>query len=187
MSWTEERIQKLKSMWGHGYSASQIATELGGTITRNAVIGKAHRLNLATTKIVKPRTIKAQARPRLEGGRVAMPRMKMLRPVGSLPQAPKKIGRSAIVSVDPQYRDPEFRPETADVPLDLKESQCRWPLGDPCNKNFRYCGGHAHEGVPYCTEHAKIAYNNFGRGRGQRQEQAEHAAPIVAPVLISAV
>jgi GcrA cell cycle regulator len=112
MSWTDEKVEQLRQMWGSGKSASEIAEQLGG-VSRNAVIGKAHRLGLS-------------GRP-----------------------SPIKKRKSAEVK--------EVRPGGATI-LSLTERMCRWPIGDPKQPGFRFCGKPAHNGLPYCAEHAAVAY-----------------------------
>jgi GcrA cell cycle regulator len=144
--WTDERAVLLAQLWNDGLRASQIAAELGG-ITRNAVIGKVHRLGLSGR--AKP----AKARPRKPAPRPAKPR----------PTSPRRF--------------PVLRPQPADAQstldavalLDLHNDHCRWPLGDPRQSGFAFCGGPADLAArrPYCAHHARIAYT----GR-VRQEDA---------------
>jgi GcrA cell cycle regulator len=154
MGWSEDRVQLLMKLWNDGRSASQIASELGG-VTRNAVIGKVHRLGLSgrakTPSSVAPRAKKPKA------------------PVAPRTSAPVSRGNTAL---KPQYA-PVAQPiaEAAVEPLEnvvpigerctlleLKESSCRWPIGDPGKSDFLFCGGKSDAGVPYCAYHCRIAY-----------------------------
>jgi len=133
MSWTDERVETLKRLWGQGSSASQIAKILG-SVTRNAVIGKAHRLGLSQGRPAQPRV----ERPRAERTeRVHVPRPEPAPkplPVEDLSDAPK-------------------------VPLMLlRERMCKWPLGNPEDGDLRFCGRESAAGLPYCREHAMRAY-----------------------------
>lgn len=105
MSWTDEKVTLLRELWGKGLSASEIAKKLGDT-TRNAVIGKAHRLGLSIKSTVS--------------------------------KAPKAILQSTII--------------------DLSERMCKWPIGDPKDKDFHFCGKSSHSNFPYCAKHVAMAY-----------------------------
>lgn len=155
MSWTEERVELLKKLWAEGLSASQIAGELGG-ITRNAVIGKVHRLGLSG-RAKAPST----AAPRPRKPRSASPMVRMSRPA--------MRGNTALARhVLPLYElDPEPEPEPLEniVPigqrcslLELSDAKCRWPIGDPGSPEFFFCGGKPVGDLPYCAYHARIAY-----------------------------
>ena len=165
MSWTDERVELLKKLWADGLSASQIATKLG-EVTRNAVIGKVHRLGLAgraTTSRIRT------ARPRTN---IA------LFPARSAQAQYRTFGNTALKTV-PQ---PQEKKAAAVVPLrglpelepapqgritlaELKETMCHWPEGDPMEEGFHFCGRRKAFGVPYCEHHAAIAYNPGARKR----------------------
>lgn len=166
MSWNEQKIQMLRDMWGNGFSASEIAKKLGG-LTRNAVIGKAHRLKLsgriAVTQNgeegaeVKPATT-VRAKPTVK--------KVMLRPVPTMP-----LPNLALRSVMPVVKRASAEPSKSAVPpLKTTERQCRWPHGDPRSPDFKFCGCSAVEGLPYCLDHARVAYQNFGRGGRKRED-----------------
>lgn len=155
MSWTEERVELLRKLWLDGLSASQIAAELSHGITRNAVIGKVHRLGLSGRVKATPVAAPATPRPR-PAARPAPPR----------PIAPAVIGATAL-AIRPQTiarAEPEM--EAVIIPLservtimELREAMCRWPMGDPTSPDFRFCGARSAEaGAPYCTAHARVAY-----------------------------
>ena len=150
-TWTDDRVELLKRLWSDGLSASQIAAEMGG-VTRNAVIGKVHRLGLSGRG--KASTPGAQ-RPRKP--RVATPPMAPRVNVALAPRPAQP--RPVAVAV------PELLEEEVVVPLservtimELRESMCRWPLGDPTTAEFRFCGARSITGLPYCTYHARVAY-----------------------------
>ncbi|MBE7199038.1 MAG: GcrA cell cycle regulator [Parafilimonas terrae] len=156
LSWTDERVALLRRLWEDGQSASKIAAQLGG-VTRNAVIGKVHRLGLAgrikagedaTVVAAKPveveKPVPVAATP--EPAPVAQHR-----PAPEFPPAPAPVRSSAT--------DPVAIPVSQRVTImDLRESMCRWPLGDPTTPDFRFCGARSITGLPYCTHHAEIAY-----------------------------
>jgi len=138
MSWTTERENKLKELWKKGHTASQIATMLGET-TRNAVIGKAHRLNLQARAGVKKTSPKNNA------------------PNNSAPEAKtQKLGRKA------KFRslllDKNFEPENPKKLEELTDETCRWPIGHPYEKNFYFCGRTSMEKFPYCKLHVLYAF-----------------------------
>lgn len=168
MGWTEERVELLKRLWAEGLSASQIAGRLGG-VTRNAVIGKVHRLGLsgrATTSRVKT------PRPRRRVG----PRGDQVRRL-----ALHTRGNTALKPVYEQEPDIELDPIPAPVEelviplaeratiLTLKEQMCRWPIGDPVESDFYFCGRDSAQGVPYCAHHARIAYQPLQSRRRDRR------------------
>jgi len=134
MGWTEERVEQLKALWTEGLSASQIARVLGG-VTRNAVIGKVHRLGLAgragPTRSERPR----HASTRSSAARVVVP-------------------EPEIVEEDPVLlEDGHFA-----TVLTINDRMCRWPIGDPSENEFHFCGRKPKPGSPYCEAHARKAY-----------------------------
>jgi GcrA cell cycle regulator len=162
--WTDERVELLKKLWNEGLSASQIAAELGG-ITRNAVIGKVHRLGLSG-RAKSPASVAPRARkPRASAAllRVARPTLR---------------GNTALARLPAYEVDYEPEPENtaAIVPigqrctlLELNESKCRWPIGDPGAPDFFFCGGKAVENLPYCAHHSRIAYQPIGERRREKR------------------
>jgi GcrA cell cycle regulator len=149
MSWTEERVELLKKLWADGLSASQIAAELGG-ITRNAVIGKVHRLGLSgrakSPSSTAPRPRKARSSGHML--RVSRPQMR---------------GNTALAydyDVEPEPEMIEIPVEQRKTLLQLTEKTCRWPVGDPGSGggDFYFCGGEVAPDLPYCTHHSRIAY-----------------------------
>lgn len=154
MSWTVDRIETLRKLWADGLSASQIATALGG-ITRNAVIGKIHRLGLSGRVKAPPRA-QAPRRP------AAPPRPA---------QQPRAMAAAAavvrVVERPLPALQPQAQPQTiADVVpfargvtlLDLGPQQCRWPIGDPGGSDFKFCGARTGPAETYCCGHADLAF-----------------------------
>jgi len=176
MSWTEQKIQMLKDMWGHGYSASEIAKRLGG-FTRNAVIGKAHRLKLSS----RPSPIKREDEGRAAGGlpvgsvpivRTSSKKRAMLRslPPVALPSTVKPA-RDSLAALENLKRNEGIAVTKAG------ERHCRWPIGDPRSPDFRFCGCNAYESLPYCIDHARMAYQNVGKKqRGGDSESTSASA-----------
>jgi GcrA cell cycle regulator len=140
MSWTDERVTLLKKLWLEGLSASQIAKQLGG-VTRNAVIGKVHRLGLS-----------GRAAP-------SQPSRPAYRPQRPRTPAPAPIQRREMVQRAPTpLPSPVLDlPGTATV-LTLGAHMCKWPIGDPSTDAFSFCGRRAGNDGPYCIEHARVAY-----------------------------
>ena len=175
MHWTDERVELLKKLWSEGLSASAIAAELGG-VTRNAVIGKVHRLGLsgrakAPAPVPQRRTkptrtpshpMKATTTPPAVRGNTAL-----------------AVEPAAVEAVDAQP-EPETKP-ASDVVIamservtimELREHMCRWPLGDPGREDFRFCGSRIAPGGPYCGHHAAIAYQPVLDRRRDRDRRA---------------
>jgi GcrA cell cycle regulator len=166
MSWTDQKIQMLKDMWGH-HSASEIAEHIGG-LTRNAVIGKAHRLKLSAQKAADGSGVTIQrASGGLSGIKSSRKRV-MLRPLPVVPTPttpPTSI--RAVPTAKDIFRSLEGiggvkRSEGIAV-TKAGERHCRWPVGDPRSPDFRFCGCTAHEGLPYCVDHARVAYQNVSK------------------------
>ncbi len=149
MSWTEDRVDMLKNLWGDGHTAAEIAKKLGG-VTRNAVIGKAHRLKLSNR--VSPIQNKKPANKNIARSKPSLE--KMVKPAS----APK--GSSIIAE-----KQASFIPDNLYSLMDLKPRQCRWPSGDPREEGFGFCGDKTISGIPYCEEHAKLAYQAATRNR----------------------
>ena len=175
MSWTDERVETLKTLWAEGLSASQIAKQLGG-VSRNAVIGKVHRLGLegrgkssagkakaaepappVEPDIVAGEPAPAQeaqaAEPSVEGGDST------IGPAGSEP-APERSPGEADDVVVPVPRKLKL--------TELTERTCKWPIGDPMHDDFHFCGNEADEGRPYCEYHSGLAFQPASERRRVR-------------------
>jgi GcrA cell cycle regulator len=153
MNWTDDRVELLKKLWGEGFSASQIATELGG-ISRNSVIGKVHRLGLSGRAKSPSASVPRQRKPRPHGALIRMAR-------------PGIRGNTALAPLHSYDEEIQPQPEVVEniVPigqrcsiLELTEGKCHWPIGDPSSPDFYFCGGRTIEGLPYCGYHSRIAY-----------------------------
>lgn len=192
MSWTDERVEILKKMWGEGQSASQIAKELGG-VTRNAVIGKVHRLGLSNRAgsggakaEAKPKAAKAEAKPKAapkpEAPKPAAPAA--AEPASSAPP-PRSPARRAIIPagqpLPPQPSANEISPEAlakvSEVEkkakkislMELTERTCKWPVGDPATDDFWFCGLPVKAGKPYCEAHVGVAFQPMSARRDRRR------------------
>jgi GcrA cell cycle regulator len=170
MSWTDEKVEQLKQHWTEGKSASQIASLLGQGLTRNAVIGKVHRLGLAG-RARSPGLVSSRPRPSAPqpaAHRAAAPRMasaghRITRGATALAIAPE-----ALADAEPKEFESVVVPMSLRVTIiELKEAMCRWPLGDPASSEFRYCGSHAASG-PYCAYHSSLAYQPAQERRRER-------------------
>lgn len=155
MAWTEDRVEVLKKLWAEGHSASQIAKELGG-VTRNAVIGKVHRLGLSgratPSRPVKRPPRLARPKPRLQpDGTVVTPKA---RPAAALDAPLRTAEKAAMVAALPPQKLADGEAATI---LTLRDSMCKWPIGDPADPKFAFCGRKAASG-PYCSEHGKVAF-----------------------------
>ena len=170
MAWTDERVELLKKLWGEGLSASQIAGRLG-SVTRNAVIGKVHRLGLsgrATTSRMKSH----RARPRMASKRMAKARF----------SATGNPAFRALYQAEAEAYVPAV--EEIVIPLaerktiqTLVECSCRWPIGDPQMSDFHFCGKNKVPGLPYCEFHARRAFQP-PQARRREREIVEVAGPL---------
>ncbi len=169
-SWTEERVSVLTKLWMEGLSASQIAGELGEGVTRNAVIGKVHRLKLSGR--AKPANSSQRAgggsraprRPKSTGGSSGFKRRVVSsRAVGSAAVSPVEIEQENV-RVNLNNVTELFIPVEERIGiLGLTEKTCKWPIGDPLQKDFHFCGRESDENAPYCGFHAKRAYHTMDR------------------------
>lgn len=146
MSWTDERVMLLKRLWIEGKTAAEIAKLMGGGVTRNAVIGKAHRLKLSGR--ISP--IQENTRPETTA-RVASPRK-------AKPSTPRVSTRDIIAPVQLPPVEENYCFGDGVSLIELRESTCRWPIGDPKDDGFKFCGGPAEEGVSYCSHHCRVAF-----------------------------
>ena len=143
MSWTEEKVSKLKELWGKGNTASQIAEIIGG-ISRNAVIGKAHRLNLSAKIKTRTATSSKNFDSNVETNNAKLKRGR------------KSRFKSLIIEKD-------FEPENPKQLEELDESSCKWPIGHPDEKNFYFCGRSSLKDFSYCKLHLLYAYQPKGK------------------------
>ena len=163
MAWTEERIALLTKLWSDGLTASQIASQLGDNTTRNAVIGKAHRLGLSG----RPSPVRAPLAPTAKPVRPARPK-----PVVShtRPPSPANPGQNLIRRAEPAVRPQsmEVVPGPGVTLLKVTDKMCKWPIGHPGDDGFRFCGNQARDGSPYCEGHAQMAYQPLPPKRERR-------------------
>ena len=161
-TWTDDRVERLKKLWADGLSASQIAGELGG-ITRNAVIGKVHRLGLSGRAKAPSSSMPRQRKPRAP----------------SMFRAPRPMmrGNTALAHMPAYDYEPESEPEPIEniIPigqrctlLELDQEKCHWPIGDPGQPDFFFCGGKTTTGTPYCGYHGRVAYQPPAARRDRR-------------------
>jgi GcrA cell cycle regulator len=152
MSWTDERVDLLRKLWTDGLSASQIAAELGG-VTRNAVIGKVHRLGMsgrAKGSNQSSASLKKHAAPR----------------TGNFSKSAKASAKQATSNSQTSSSTPRAAP-VVDVPkpvlrmislLELTEQTCKFPIGDPQEEGFGFCGVQSRDNDPYCEYHCRLVY-----------------------------
>lgn len=162
INWTDDRVEQLKKLWESGLSASQIAAELGN-ITRNAVIGKVHRLGLSG-RAKAP----SSAAPRQRKVRAPQHMMRISRPMSR--------GNTALAqafeveeAADPVAFDNVVPMGQRRTLLELTEDTCHWPIGDPGSTEFFFCGGKALGGLPYCAQHSRVAYQPASDRRRDRR------------------
>jgi GcrA cell cycle regulator len=165
LTWSDDRVEQLKKLWEAGLSASQIAAELGN-VTRNAVIGKVHRLGLSG-RAKSP----SSAAPRQRKPRPAQQMMRVARPVTR--------GNTALAHAFEVELEPDPVAFDNVVPmsqrlslLELSEATCHWPVGDPSSPDFFFCGGKSLAGLPYCAQHSRIAYQPTVERRRQPSKPA---------------
>jgi|SRR6056297_699841 len=197
MSWSDERVELLKKLWSEGQSASQIAKELGG-VTRNAVIGKVHRLGLsnrngaaasgadtaakakpaakseAKSKAAAKPATKTEPKPAPEPKEVSVP----------APQAPVSRARQIIPAGQPlppqpstNEIDPAALAKVSEIEkkakkltlMELTERTCKWPVGDPATPDFWFCGLPVQSGKPYCEAHVGVAFQPMSSRRDRKR------------------
>ena len=184
MSWTDERVEKLKELWSDGMSASQIAKVLGG-VTRNAVIGKVHRLGLSNrgpavsggddAKQAEPAAAKA-AVPKKAAAPKKEPEPAPPAPAPTVARRTPPVIRDATQPRAPGAPTPEeeaARATLAEIEkiakriplLDLTERTCKWPIGDPTEDDFAFCGLSCVPGKPYCQYHVAVAFQPMSSRR----------------------
>ena len=159
MSWNEEKVNKLKELWGKGNTASQIAEIIGG-LSRNAVIGKAHRLNLSS-KIKTRNTSSTQKFDNNSEENNSKQR-----------QVRKNKFKSLLIEKD-------FEPENPKKLEELDESSCKWPVGHPEEKSFYFCGRSSLKDFSYCKLHLLYAYQPKGRKEEHTTDKEEEVPQYI--------
>jgi len=157
MAWTDERVELLKTLWSEGLSAAQIANKMGG-VTRNAVIGKVHRLGLSGRATpAKPQRGCGPSSARREDEPEVKPQRQEIKSV--IPD---------VDTIAPVVLDSGDKTTVATI----KNNMCKWPIGDPAKDDFHFCGQPALTGKSYCTYHARMAFQP-----PQRRERGEVRRP----------
>ena len=160
MAWTDERVARLTKLWADGLSASQVAADLGG-VTRNAVIGKVHRLGLS-----------GRAKPASKGGGRPK-RAARTNAYAKVSRNGAKSGKSNTTRTASNHAaslEDLTAPEPKRIKLvELSELTCKWPLGDPQEADFCFCGHSIKADTPYCEYHCKLAYQPLADRRRVRK------------------
>ncbi len=159
MSWNDEKVEKLKQLWGKGSTASQIAEIIGG-ISRNAVIGKAHRLNLSS----KIKTRNASSSQNFDN---------------SSEENSSKQKRGRKSKFQSLIIEKDFEPENPKKLEELDESSCKWPIGHPEEQSFYFCGRSSLKNFSYCKLHLLYAYQPKGRKEEPVVDKDEEAPQYI--------
>ena len=159
MSWNEEKVEKLKELWGKGSTASQIAEIIGG-ISRNAVIGKAHRLNLSS----KIKTRNSPSSQNFDN---------------SSEETSSKQRRGKKSKFQSLIIEKDFEPENPKKLEELDESSCKWPVGHPEEQSFYFCGRSSLKDFSYCKLHLLYAYQPKGRKEEPATDKEEEAPQYI--------
>ena len=199
MAWNDERVAILKKMWLEGNSASEIAKELGN-ITRNAVIGKVHRLGLSnrdtnvsksgsssktiTKSVKRGRPPKANTETKKRGRPQKLKEPKNLREIiddkdqsiNSLANAKNSNDSNLEIVSDlteetlKKLLNVEMKSKKISL-MELTERTCKWPIGDPATDTFWFCGHESEPGKPYCKTHISIAFQPITQRRSRKEGQ----------------
>ena len=159
MSWNEEKVAKLKELWGKGSTASQIAEIIGG-ISRNAVIGKAHRLNLSS----KIRTRSVPSNQNFQNS-------------SEVDSAKQRRGRKS--KFQSLIIEKNFEPENPKKLEELDESSCKWPIGHPEEESFYFCGRSSLKDFSYCKLHLLYAYQPKGKKEEATNDKEEETSQYI--------
>ncbi len=159
MAWTDDRVAILEKLWGEGKSAAEIAKELGEGVTRNAVIGKAHRMGMSG----RPSPIKKK-----KAGAAVTETAK----VAAVKPVAKTVteAKSPVMNIKPIPANSKKVIKTGEgiSILELTDKLCKWPIGDPRDDDFHFCGGKSLPGVPYCGPHAMEAYQPSSKNKRRK-------------------
>ncbi len=170
MAWTDEMVEQLKKMWQEGLTTGEIGKRLN--VSKNSIVGKVHRLGLSgRPSPIKKKEDEPQAPKNVE--------KKAAQPQPAEPRAPKETVKETTAPVRARHVEKETESKTAPLPTtktekaqkniynlsltDLDNHTCRWPLGDPKDENFHFCGKKVRVGQTYCDEHAAVAYVKPGK------------------------
>lgn len=192
MAWTQERINMLIDLWMSGKSASSVAKALGN-VSRNAVIGKVHRLGISNRDTVKKvtqgaaksaakatntqaKTTKNHKQPKkisISSSKETGGNVRLRSASSKIPHPPRQYTKQTILAHDPNVTTSSKKLSL----FDLRENTCRWPSGDPREKDFHFCGCPTQDGSPYCAYHTKIAYSNSSKSDGRQYIALEPKNP----------
>ena len=171
MIWTDERVELLRKLWAEGLSASQIAAQLGG-VSRNAVIGKVHRLKLsgrgrnAAAPARQKKPAPSQQRRKARRVRRTAVTAEPIVPRSARPRCRRSSMPSRSSAIQSGPRTSIVVPISRNLQLiQLNERTCKWPIGDPLAENFHFCGNDCAETGPYCRYHARIAFQPVSERR----------------------
>lgn len=169
MAWTDDRVEVLTKLWAEGLSASQIAKQLGG-VTRNAVIGKVHRLGLSgrakPSRPAAPRTAKPSA-----------PRTRTVsRKTATMATPSIAVRATPAVKAQPPVEAKVLPSGEYATIMTIRDHMCKWPIGDPSKSDFRFCGRKTDPSTPYCDAHSAVAYQpSRRRYPGQKSLEEKRA------------
>ena len=180
MAWTDERIKQLRQLWSEGQSASKIAEKLGG-VTRNAVIGKIHRLGLSNRSENSEKKIITKKRGRPAKVKNTDNFQKQVDNSKNKDFSQINSDKFDDLHVDGLEGDKNMLPEAtlANIAeleenakklnlMELTERTCKWPIGDPATENFWFCGHPSEQGKPYCSTHVSIAFQPISLKRERK-------------------
>ena len=145
MAWTDEMVDKLRQMWTEGKTATEIAKELG--VTKNSIVGKVHRLCLTA----RPSTIKSKDEEPVE-------KVEVEKEIPEEVEENVEVVAEPVESVKPEKTEKKHKSNCHVKLVELDSHTCRWPLGDPRDEDFCFCGKKVRMGQTYCEEHANMAY-----------------------------
>lgn len=171
MSWTDERVETLKKLWTDGLTARQIADMMGGGVTRNAIIGKVHRLGLSgrpkTIRVARPKPRKPRVSTGGRGGRGGGGYVSV--GATALKMDPEADAVAAIEVAPVPITDLVIPISERKTILELDTKSCHWPYNDPRDEDFHFCGRETATDKPYCTHHCGLAYQPMNDRRRVRR------------------
>ncbi|NGM22970.1 GcrA cell cycle regulator [Roseomonas stagni] len=169
MDWSAEAIERLRALWAEGHSTAEIGRRMG--VSKNAVVGKAHRLNLpARPSPIRREAVaeKAAAAP-VRSTRPAAPAPRSTLAPGPMPAAASPVPAPTPVAAAAMTAPAAATAVVRAFPRLGSARSCCWPIGEPGKADFRFCSAEAMPGKPYCTQHAAVAYV---KARDRREDAA---------------